>query len=496
MDPAVASTAPPPTPTVSAEAPVAAVAAPNDPALPADANVPKENLETAAPAAARGDGRKGPAQRGGHHGNHQGRQPLAPAVPNPCIMLKNLDYHITQSDLEEVVRNISGGRKGFVNLSLIDDKATGQFRGMAFVNFHSVEDATAALAALSKMIINNRKVIAEFRRLRPGERERREQHERRIRSKFDQAPARTTFESEVSARDADGNALDIRRAFFQKRDDARKAEESKRGVEKDVKEHEKKDAFRKKLEEYRDAPVEPGAEIEDLVLPTNLTSYDRRIVHVLCDEIGLGHVSQLSDAGVRVLHVTKHPERIEEWNAATEDIRKAANEGKDRNKKKAAQQEKKAKNAEAARAADDMRAGAQPVEAEPVTQEELKGLKWFKPRSAREKDGDGADDKNTIRAPQYKLYVPPRQPTGPDGTIGFQRRRPEGADGEGAKEEGADAPAEENADGGKTPGTDSDGTKDDAGAAGEKTASLKSSSSSGMLNPSVAAFTPSAAYAT
>lgn len=492
MDPAVASTAPPPPATVSAEA---AVAAPNDSAPPADANVPKENPETAAPAAARGDGRKGPAQRGGHQGNHQGRQPLGPATPNPCIMLKNLDYNINQSDLEEVVRNISGGRKGFVNLSLIDDKATGQFRGMAFVNFHSVEDATAALSALSKMIINNRKVIAEFRRLRPGERERREQHERRIRSKFDQAPARTTFESQVSGRDADGNALDIRRAFFQKRDDARKAEESKRVLEKDVNECEKMDAFRKKLEEYRDAPVEPDAEIEDLVLPTNLTSYDRRIVHVLSDEMGLGHVSQLNDAGVRVLHVTKHPDRIEEWNAATEDIRKAANEGKDRNKKKAAQQEKKAKNAEAARAVDDLRAGAQPVEAEPVTQDELKGLKWFKPRSAREKDGDGADDNNTIRAPQYKLYVPPRQPTGPDGTIGFHRRKPEGADGEGAKEEGADG-TEENVDGGKAPVADGDGAKDDAAAAGEKTTTLKSSGSSGMLNPSVPAFTPSAAYAT
>lgn len=438
---------------------------------------------------------------------------LAPASPNPCIVLKNLDYKISQGELEEVVRRVAGGRKEFVNLSLIDDRATRQFRGMAFVNFHNVDDASNALNALGKMSINNRKVVAEYRRLRPGEKvflpssspppSADKKHaigngnNHSNNNSNMRGFGRTTFERDVKTNGLDehGNIVDKRKAFFNVRNDLKKADFSREKLEKQQRDLEREKQFRKKLLEFHgDADVTDDIEFEN-----DLTSYERRMVHLICDEIGLGHMSVMGDDGIRVLKVTKHPDRIKEWAELTVDIRKAANERKDEEKKRRKEERDAAKlaalnlnninintttnnnNNQGANANGNGNGnGTTPKK----NRAEREGIKWFKPRSAKMADGEEVNDTNSIKVPQVQIYVPPRQPLGPDGTIGFQsriRKQNDTATDEDNDEEGRGGEEEERK---------------------EKKSAKKKKNSSGFksaqtpLNPSVQPFTPSAAFAT
>lgn len=334
----------------------------------------------------------------------------SPPPPTNCVVLKNLDYNITQITLEEVVRRVTGGRKEFVNIALIDDRTTGSFRGMAFVNFHTVSDATAALAELSKMVINGRKVIAEYRRLRPGEREKQEKRTK----KFDHYNNnnRQTFEKDVQDTDERGVRVDKRVAFFAKRDTIRKVDEQKRNEEKAERDKEREADFRKRLLEYNAMEVPDGDPIEDIVFEPTLTSYERRMVHTICDELELGHISRFDEGGNRVLHVTKDPEKKVEWDKEAEAVKAAQ-------KKEEAQKQKNKDNSSGLEwKKGDTTSGG------PLTKDELHGIKWFKPRSAMAASGElgEAATNSGIRAPSYKLYVPPRQPSGPDGTNGFSSR--------------------------------------------------------------------------
>lgn len=427
---------------------------------------------------------------------------LSPASPNPCVVLKNLDYKITQGELEEVVRRVAGGRKEFVNLSLIDDRTTGQFRGMAFVNFHNVDDAANALAALGKMSINNRKVVAEYRRMRPGEKVFLPAHSPP--ASKSRGVSRTTFERDVKTNGLDehGKQIDIRKAFFSVRDNVKKADISREKLEKQQRDTEREAAFRKRLIDFN-ADAE---QTEDIQFENDLTSYERRMVHLICDEIGLGHMSVLGDDGIRVLKVTKHPDRIKEWAELTVDIRKAANERKDEEKKRRKEEREAAKLAAmniAPQVLNNPNNGnnshgnnghgigngngngfgnGTPSKREKAERE---GIKWFKPRSAKVADGETIDDSNTIKVPTVQVYVPARQPLGPDGTIGFHRRKPKNPSEEenGNNDDGED-------------GADSKDAKIAATAAAKKKNGFKASAAQTPLNPSVQPFTPSATYAT
>lgn len=342
----------------------------------------------------------------------------SPPPPTNCIVLKNLDYNITQLALEEVVRRVTGGRKEFVNVALIDDKQTGSFRGMAFVNFHSIADATAALSELSKMVINKRKVIAEYRRLRPGEKVK-DAYEKRAANRYDHFNGnRQTFEKDITAEtDENGNAVDKRAAFFAKRDTIRKVDEQKQADEKAARDKEREAEFRSMLLEYDNANVAEDEPIEDLVFDVSLTSHERKMIHNICNGLGLGHLSRFDDDGNRVLHVTKDPERKAEWKAV------AAEQKAEMAAAKKAEAQKR-KNKDSARNGSEWKK-VEPTTGGAVTKEELQGIKWFKPRAAKAAEANSKEDENVesgIRAPSYKLYIPPRQPTGPDGTVGFKSR--------------------------------------------------------------------------
>lgn len=396
--------------------------------------------------------------------------------------------------LEEVVRRVTGGRKEFVNIALIDDKQTGTFRGMAFVNFHSTGDATAALAELSKMVINKRKVIAEYRRLRPGEREKKEQYEKRAK-KFDHfSNNRQTFEKDVTTgTDENGNAVDKRAAFFAKRDTIRKVDEQKRVDEKAERDKEREAEFRKVLVDYGNEEVVEGADIEDIIFESTLTSYERRMVHTICNDLELGHISRFDNEGNRVLHVTRDPERLAEWEKETAEQKAAAAA----TKKAEAQKRKNKENGEA-RPAPEWKKGETTVGGA-ITRQELQGIKWFKPRAAKgaasDRNADAAGDAG-IRAPSYKLYVPPRQPCGPDGTIGFASRSREcAADGdeehtglENGEEGDQSSPIETDGDAGEESG---DGDVQEKQADETVEPGDGKGSTHTVLNPSVPAFSPS-----
>jgi RNA recognition motif-containing protein len=389
-----------------------------------------------------------------------------PPPPNNCIVLKNLPYSISPVDLENLVREITGSRKAFVNVSLVVDKTTGSFRGMAFVNFHNVGDATSALPGLTALQVDSRKVFAEYRRLRPGEKERREarekasataggpgsgfvsqhnkqqsQHLQNERNHVLHNPRRATFEMEIAPElDEDGNEKDKRASFFAMRDTAKRADDRLRANEKAEREKDLEADFRNQLVTYRGASVPEGEEIQDVCFDQDLSSFERRIVHVLCDELGLGHVSRSMNDGSRVLFVTKDPDRIAAWQIETEGARavaaekaieKAALAEEKRKKHREAQQKARTEAEASAMSSSNLVSNGAP------TREELEGIKWFRPRSAMQHgDGSGAGEDSTggeggdninsavrgIEKPTYKVYIPARQPKGPDNSIGFTRR--------------------------------------------------------------------------
>ena len=320
-----------------------------------------------------------PRHQSGKHHRSKNYQFQNPPPPTNCIVLKNLDYKISLEDLEEVVRRVTSDRNEFQSITPVEDKNTGSFRGMAFVNFHSVADATAALKELSKMVINGRKVITEYRRLRPNERK------------------------ELEKRGKKGE-FDKRAAFFQDRrmDDHRFEDRSERDREREAE-------FRALLVNYRKGDFDMDADEKDLVFDCTLTSYERRMVHLICGELELGHISRFDENGNRVLHVTKDPKRTSEWEKEAEEER--AQQQQAQTLPKRIQRKKKDKE----NLDSDWKHGN-------VTKEELVGINYFKPKCAQTETGSNGE-KLGIRAPSYKTFVPQRQPKGPDGTTGFGSRK-------------------------------------------------------------------------
>ena len=320
-----------------------------------------------------------PRFHSGKHHRNKNYHFQNPPPPTNCIVLKNLDYKISLEDLEEVVRRVTSDRNEFQSITPVEDKHTGSFRGMAFVNFHTVADATAALKELSKMVINGRKVITEYRRLRPNERK------------------------ELEKRGKKGEH-DKRAAFFQDRrmDDHRFEDRTERDLERESE-------FRALLTNYRKGDFDLDSDEKDLVFDCTLTSYERRMVHLICGELELGHISRFDENGNRVLHVTKDPKRTSEWEKEAEEER--AQQQQAQTLPKRIQRKKKDKE----NLDSDWKHGN-------ARKEELTGLNYFKPKCAQTETGSNGE-KLGIRAPSYKTFVPQRQPKGPDGTAGFDSRK-------------------------------------------------------------------------
>lgn len=346
----------------------------------------------------------------------------ATLVPSNCVVLKNLDYNINQDSLAEVVRRVMTGRRDFVNMSLVTDKATDTFRGMAFVTFASVPDATAALTELGNVVINGRKVIAEFRRARAADRKESALLDKRPKKSAEVlAPPPKPHEADGGA--AVSKTVDKRALFFANRDTERRAGEHRR-QEKDAAQTDRDRAreveFRKLLSDYVNGALHRGPDdvsrdtedegtTKDMVFDTSLTPFERRIVHRLCDELQLGHISRVDAAGHRVLHVTRDADRAAEWARETPPVvaRNDSTSSWPKGKGVAAKEAGKRRNVR------DNGAPKPGVEATPRANR-------YTPRCGKTGDDAGSGG---LRPPSYKVYTPKGKPTGPDGTGGFHARR-------------------------------------------------------------------------
>lgn len=436
--------------------------------------------------------------------------------PCNCVVLKNLDYNMTREHLTEIVCRVMDKRSQFTSMSLVEDKATGTFRGMAFVTFASVRDAGVALEELSKLVINGRKVVTEYRRTRANERKDTSSHDKRQKKGDHQSShpgkaANANLHSSekqvgltkgIAAEDAATNSVDggnsnkpfdKRALFFAKRDTERRADGQRRYDQEATSERDRmrEAEFRKLLIEYSNGSIrvdgdgstsndneENGeAPVQDMLFDATLTSYERRMVHCICEELHLGHISRTDESGNRVLHVTRDMERAAEW------AREApAPSPPPVHAKPPEPRTRGGKN------------GRHGMDSISTTEEGLAAMRrnYFRPRGVQGGDG-GADSSGGILPPSYRVYTPKRQPSGPDGSIGFRHRM---------KYHGVEMPAVANAgnpvkstdDLSRNGGTSNASSGGGGHKSGGKYGGTKGKGGKGrkqsMLNPSVPAFSP------
>eukprot|EP00172_Hildenbrandia_rubra_P002105 Plantae.Rhodophyta-Hildenbrandia_rubra.ctg2765.p1 GENE.Plantae.Rhodophyta-Hildenbrandia_rubra.ctg2765~~Plantae.Rhodophyta-Hildenbrandia_rubra.ctg2765.p1 ORF type:complete len:496 (-),score=125.50 Plantae.Rhodophyta-Hildenbrandia_rubra.ctg2765:2447-3934(-) len=355
--------------------------------------------------------------------------------PNSTIVMKNLDFGLQPVDLEDVLRGLSGGRLGYKNFYFHKD-SQGQFRGMVFVNFHSIEDAQKAITELMPLVLNGRKVYVEYRRLSRTEVARKEYEEKRGHGnkRFDILKPRTTFENSIDdstpVLDENGKELDKRAAFFKRYTEERGETKfvmngkNGRGPSKNPENAEFEKKYRDLLVAYRDDENVEGEEIPDFKFEEQLDSNQRFLVHQLCDQLGLAHISRYveepasdtkKENGDDAEGEKSPPPKSRRMIIVSRDPEKRASF-----KKESIQQRKVAKELAAKKRKELVEKKKQPVKV-PLTEEEHSRIKWFKPRAQQASEGK-EQPTNEIMKPSYKMYVPPRQPTGPDGTTGFKSR--------------------------------------------------------------------------
>lgn len=382
-------------------------------------------------------------------------------ILSDCIMLKNLDYKVTYDSLAKVIRHVMPDDRQFVELELVEDRIKGSFRGLAFVTFANDEDATLAIEELAKVVINGRPVFAEFRRVRATDRD--NKYAKKLdaansRSSSNQSHGSLPFESSISASSTGANSsgkgvkmLDKRPQFFANRANDRRFEANL-----SERERERESEFRELLTNFakgwtdetradsnnsgdqgveNEPPKESpnsvavnhardtegseegganggeasgtsGAEdtstTDDMVFDATLTSYERRMVHIICDELKLGHISRFDEEGSRVLHVTRDRQRAAEWA-----------------REEAENQSRSTGGIEFGRRKNEKAEGGRGGDAEI----ERPKLNYYCPRQMAADGGGYAHGGGGIRAPTYRLYTPTRQPSGPDGSVGFNVRR-------------------------------------------------------------------------
>lgn len=379
-------------------------------------------------------------------------------VPADSILLKNLDFKVTHESLAKVVRHVMPDDRQFVEIELVEDRTTGSFRGMAFVTFANIEDATLAIEELSKVVINGRKVFPEFRRIRATDRDIKHSKKADVGNNHShQSQNLLTADSPNGASSSGANssgnstrALDIRSQFFANRGNERRHETNHfdRARESDFRELLAKfakgwindtsvgnDACSDQSAENvppgessisgvaggesRGERCQKGAGNEegeaktlteqvkkapnDMVFDATLTSYERRMVHILCEELKLGHISRFDEDGNRVLHVTRDRVRAAEW--AREEAENPARSGG---------------GTEFGRRRHDRQEGGRRVD----TERERPRLNYYCPRQmAADGSGGYTQGGGGIKVPSYLTYTPKRQPSGPDGSVGFAARR-------------------------------------------------------------------------
>lgn len=167
-------------------------------------------------------------------------------------------------------------------------------------------------------------------------------------------------------------------------------------------------------------------EVQDLVFDSTLTSYERRMVHSICDELNLGHISRYDNDGRRILRVTRDPTRAAEWTKEASSVmnsHKAAMENKHNHHTPTNGSSTKQANQNVSTSVNSISASPSATSTSVNSNGGgglTKKLNFYRPR-----DVDGGENGGGILPPSYKIYTPKRQPSGPPGdatNVGFATR--------------------------------------------------------------------------
>lgn len=236
-------------------------------------------------------------------------------------------------------------------------------------------------------------------------------------------------------------------------------------------------------------------EVQDLVFDSTLTSYERRMVHSICDELNLGHISRFDNDGRRILRVTRNPTRAAEWAKEASSVmnnHKAAMENKHNHHTPSSGSSIKQPSQNISTSVNSMSASPSATSTSVNNNGggPTKKLNFYRPR-----DVDGGEN-GGILPPSYKVYTPKRQPSGPprDATnVGFATRIKFHKDNSDKKSPTSTKKAnkkQQQSPTGSGSSKSSNGHSNNGGGGKGTTKSKKQSKKQSSLNPSLPSFSP------
>ncbi|KAK9364264.1 hypothetical protein V1504DRAFT_430372 [Lipomyces starkeyi] len=181
----------------------------------------------------------------------------ADLIPN-AIVIKSIPFAVSADEFLEIILAAGVPRPYAFNYH-IDDK--GKFRGLAFANFSTVDDARLALAVLNGYEVYKRKLRAEYKKMLPREERERIEREKRMRRGQLEEQHRQQPQFAPLSEDRAGSILDFNNQTV--------------------------------IDVYSELLLFKNREGTDEIIMGPLTLDNRRVAHQVADKLGLGHKSMM-----------------------------------------------------------------------------------------------------------------------------------------------------------------------------------------------------------
>ncbi|KAK9428860.1 hypothetical protein V1505DRAFT_195251 [Lipomyces doorenjongii] len=181
----------------------------------------------------------------------------ADLIPN-AIVIKSIPFAVSADEFLEIILAAGVPRPYAFNYH-IDDK--GKFRGLAFANFSTVDDARLALAVLNGYEVYKRKLRAEYKKMLPREERERMERDKRMRRGQLEEQHRQQPQLAPLSEDRTGSILDFNNQTV--------------------------------IDVYSELLLFKNREGTDEIIMGPLTLDNRRIAHQVADKLGLGHKSMM-----------------------------------------------------------------------------------------------------------------------------------------------------------------------------------------------------------
>ncbi|KAK9243989.1 hypothetical protein V1506DRAFT_507946 [Lipomyces tetrasporus] len=181
----------------------------------------------------------------------------ADLIPN-AIVIKSIPFAVSADEFLEIILAAGVPRPYAFNYH-IDDK--GKFRGLAFANFSTVDDARLALAVLNGYEVYKRKLRAEYKKMLPREERERTEREKRIRRGQLEEQHRQQPQFAPPPDDRAGTVLDFNNQTV--------------------------------IDVYSELLLFKNREGSDEMIMGPLNLENRRVAHQVADKLGLGHKSMM-----------------------------------------------------------------------------------------------------------------------------------------------------------------------------------------------------------